>query len=161
MSLLCSGKYYGYMSRNEVHLVDHKPNLFEVEKAEKVVKCSYAEKDPVSSIDQAALKAGSVLLVANTVGMLLVCDETGEKPLHSHKLQKSQGHHRSAQQSTQPGPAAAAALRLLTPPPSLSSDPQWHCLPRTPTFAASPTMEWRTSSSVNRQRSRHCASCLC
>ena len=55
---------YGYMSRNEVWLVDHKPNLFEVEKAEKVVKCSYAEKEPVSSIDQAALKSGNVLLVS-------------------------------------------------------------------------------------------------
>jgi hypothetical protein len=102
------------MSRNEVHLVDHKPNLFEVEKAEKVVKCSYAEKDPVSSIDQAALKTGSVLLVANTVGMLLVCDETGEKPLHSHKLQKSQGHSCSSQRSTQHDSAhrAAAAATL-------------------------------------------------
>ena len=95
------------MSRNEVWLVDHKPNLFEVEKAEKVVKCCYAEKEPVSSIDQAALKSGNVLLVSNTVGMLLVCDETGEKPLHSHKLQKSQG---TAAQHTATSTAEAAAV---------------------------------------------------
>jgi WD40 repeat protein len=85
-----SGSFYGYISRNEVYLVDHKPNLFEVEKAEKVLKCAYAEKDPVSAIALASLSAGRVLLVASTAGTLHVFDETGERTLHSHKLQKSQ-----------------------------------------------------------------------
>ena len=78
------------MSRNEVYMVDHKPNLFEVEKAEKVVKVGYAEKDPVSCIDFASLSLGKVVVVASTSGMVHVFDESGERTLHSHKLQKSQ-----------------------------------------------------------------------
>ena len=87
---MLSGHWYGYVSRNEVYLVDHKPNLFEVEKAEKVVKAAYTEKDPVSSIDLAQLTAGRLLIVASTAGTVHVFDETGERQLHSHKLQKSQ-----------------------------------------------------------------------
>ena len=89
-SLSCSGRYYGYISRNEVYLVDHKPNLFEVEKAERVIKCAYAEKDPVSSIQLANLALGPALIVASTSGIVSAFDETGETLLHSHKLQKSQ-----------------------------------------------------------------------
>ena len=87
---MCSGKWYGYISRNEVYLVDHKPSLFEVEKAEKVVKAAYAEKDPVSCIDLAQLSFGRVLVVASTSGAVHIFDESGERALHSHKLQKSQ-----------------------------------------------------------------------
>ena len=87
---LCSGKQWGYVSKSEIHLVDHKPNFHELEKAEKALKANYAEKDPVSAIELASLSAGRTLLVTSSTGMLHVLDEQGEKVLHSHKLQKSQ-----------------------------------------------------------------------
>ena len=87
---MSSGKQWCYVSRSELHLVDHKPNFHELEKAEKATKASYAEKDPVSAIELAQLSAGRVLLVTSSTGMLHVLDESGDKVLHSHKLQKSQ-----------------------------------------------------------------------
>ena len=88
--LLFSGKQWGYVSKSEIHLVDHKPNFHELEKAEKTIKANYTEKDPVSAIELATLTIGRTLLVTSSTGMLHVLDESGEKVLHSHKLQKSQ-----------------------------------------------------------------------
>src|ERR1700753_3185124 len=99
-NLIYNGKYYAYVHRNEVQLVDHKPNLFEVEKAEKVLKAAYAEKDPVSSIEFVSLTFGRALIVATTMGMIAVCDETGEKLIHSHKLTKSQGQREQTHTDT-------------------------------------------------------------
>lgn len=90
-NLVYNGTFYAYVSRNEIHLVDHKANLFEVEKAERVIKCAYADKDAVSAIHQCNLGAnGSLLVIVSSSGGIAVFDELGEKCVSSHKLQKSQ-----------------------------------------------------------------------
>jgi len=89
-NLVYNGSLYAYVSRNEVYLVDHKTNLFELEKAERVLKSSYADKDNVSTIALCQTADGKILVLATASGTLAAFEENGEKLLASHKLQKSQ-----------------------------------------------------------------------
>jgi len=89
-NLIAGSKYYGYIHRNELHLVECRHVGLGVERAESRRAEGLSEKESINQADFIKLGSiGDVIVVVTQGGGVFALDENGTKLLHSYKHNKS------------------------------------------------------------------------
>lgn len=89
-NLSSSHKFVAYIHKNEVYLVEQKNITLGVEKSDSI-KCTYAEKDPVTTVEYlhlSALTSNELLVITTLGGAVHIYEENGQKCLGSYKVDK-------------------------------------------------------------------------
>jgi len=89
-NLSCNGNNLLYVSRNEVHIVKENHDEIIGEKPPSLSMATYAEKDIVSQSRYCKFSIGDCIVIITVSGLVHIYDDSGQKLLHFHKLQKSQ-----------------------------------------------------------------------
>lgn len=100
-----SSKYYAYIHRNEIQLIDPKGVVLGNDKSD-AARAAYGEKDLLSCIDFVRLAMGELLVALTHTGCVHIMDDSGSKLLHSYRHTKSGGASLSSKEAYFRGIAA-------------------------------------------------------